>query len=389
MTEQDAIFVISGAGKLERVPHRAYASEDLLQQLIEDHPSILAGDQINPDNPPRWFLVSREAGIPDATEGSDRWAVDHLLLDQWARPTFVEVKRSSDTRIRREVVGQMLDYAANASAYWPADRIRALAAQSAGGVEDLDRVLTDFLGEDAPEADEDTVEAFWSEVHRRLTNGEVRLLFVADEIPTELRRVIEFLNDHMPAVEVLGIEIRQYQGNDLKALVPRVVGQTEYARQTKAAAKRRQKLTATEFLELCPPHARQFFDQLLAEAASRHLTVAWGQTGFSLRVPRRSGEMVTLFYGLAPGAYGSSEARLQPYFSYLGPEDDTDQLRARLLAAAPFQERGAATLDLAIEDEEVAAAAEKSLGILWEAAEAVRLSTSQQGGENVPGADTR
>ena len=28
-------------------------------------------------------------------------------------PTLVEVKRSSDTRIRREVVGQMLDYAAN------------------------------------------------------------------------------------------------------------------------------------------------------------------------------------------------------------------------------------------------------------------------------------
>ena len=29
-------------------------------------------------------------------------------------PTLVEVKRSSDTRIRREVVGQMLHYAANA-----------------------------------------------------------------------------------------------------------------------------------------------------------------------------------------------------------------------------------------------------------------------------------
>jgi hypothetical protein len=28
-------------------------------------------------------------------------------------PTLLEVKRSSDTRIRREVVGQMLDYAAN------------------------------------------------------------------------------------------------------------------------------------------------------------------------------------------------------------------------------------------------------------------------------------
>jgi 5-methylthioribose kinase len=37
----------------------------------------------------------------------------------------VEVKRSSDTRIRREVVGQMLDYAANAVVYWPLEMIRA------------------------------------------------------------------------------------------------------------------------------------------------------------------------------------------------------------------------------------------------------------------------
>jgi len=29
------------------------------------------------------------------------WALDHLLLDQDAIPTLVEVKRSSDTRIRK------------------------------------------------------------------------------------------------------------------------------------------------------------------------------------------------------------------------------------------------------------------------------------------------
>jgi len=40
-------------------------------------------------------------------------------LDQDAIPTIVEVKRSTDTRIRREVVGQMLGYAANAVVYCP------------------------------------------------------------------------------------------------------------------------------------------------------------------------------------------------------------------------------------------------------------------------------
>lgn len=44
--------------------------------------------------------------------------------DQDGVPTLVEVKRSTDTRIRREVVGQMLDHAANAIVYWPVETIR-------------------------------------------------------------------------------------------------------------------------------------------------------------------------------------------------------------------------------------------------------------------------
>ncbi len=36
----------------------------------------------------------------------------------------MEVKRSTDMRIRREVVGQMLDYAANALSYWRVETIR-------------------------------------------------------------------------------------------------------------------------------------------------------------------------------------------------------------------------------------------------------------------------
>ena len=92
-----------------------YESEALLQRLLATHPSVLAGDQFNIAEPRRWLLVSREAGVPCEIGGPDRWSLDHLFVDQDSIPTLVEVKRSSDTRIRREVVGQMLDYAANAS----------------------------------------------------------------------------------------------------------------------------------------------------------------------------------------------------------------------------------------------------------------------------------
>ena len=111
------IFLIHNNGQLVELREQAYDSEALLQELLANYPSLLAGDQIDPSQPRRWLLIAREAGVPGEQGGGARWAVDHLFLDQDAVPTLVEVKRSSDTRIRREVVGQMLDYAANAVVY--------------------------------------------------------------------------------------------------------------------------------------------------------------------------------------------------------------------------------------------------------------------------------
>ena len=78
----------------------------------------------------------------------DRWSLDHLFVDQDAIPTFVEVKRSSDTRLRRQVVGQMLDYAANASAYWDAGRLRSSFESRFDSSEAADDELAAFVEDD-------------------------------------------------------------------------------------------------------------------------------------------------------------------------------------------------------------------------------------------------
>ena len=110
-----AIYLKLGEKLIEMV-EQPYKAEEVLQRLLADYPNLLAGDQ---DDEPRrrWLLVERELGIAGEEDGSDRWSLDHLFLDQDGVPTLVEVKRSSDTRLR-EVVGQLLDYAANASAFW-------------------------------------------------------------------------------------------------------------------------------------------------------------------------------------------------------------------------------------------------------------------------------
>jgi hypothetical protein len=194
----------------------------------QKYPDLLAADQLA-GSPRRWLLVKRETGVPDREAGGGRWSLDHLFIDQEAVPTLVEVKRSDDTRIRREVVGQMLDYAANGVIYWPAERLRAdFEARCAAEGKDPGEVFRDSLG------DELEPEPFWDQVGQNLLSGRVRLVFVSDLIPAELRRVIEFLNERMSPTEVVGVEIKQYVGQgNLTTLVPHVVGQTEQARAQK------------------------------------------------------------------------------------------------------------------------------------------------------------
>ncbi len=115
---------MQGNGNLVEMIEQDYASEARLQELLAEHPNLLAGDQIDGDEPRRWLLVSREISLASEEGGAGRWSVDHLFLDQEAVPTIVEVKRSTDTSVRREVVGQMLDYAANAVVYWPLETLR-------------------------------------------------------------------------------------------------------------------------------------------------------------------------------------------------------------------------------------------------------------------------
>ncbi len=81
-----------------------YEAEAILQQLLADYPNLLGGDRDSSAGK-RWLLVQREIRVPAAEDAGGRWSVDHLFLDEASVPTLVEVKRSTDTRIRREVGG--------------------------------------------------------------------------------------------------------------------------------------------------------------------------------------------------------------------------------------------------------------------------------------------
>lgn len=228
----DGVFLVNGGG-LTEMEVGDYVNEDDLQSVLERYPAVLAGAQVNAQAPRRWLLIRREAGLGTREGGSDHFSVDHLFVDQDGIPTIVEVKRSTDTRIRREVVGQMLDYAANGVKYWPIDRLRDFLITTEGTVEDANAAVTALVEADEGDEPETVADAFWAQVEDNLTRGRLRLLFVADRIPDELQRIIEFLNEQMTKTEVLGIALTRHRAGDVEVLSSKVIGRTQRAAQTK------------------------------------------------------------------------------------------------------------------------------------------------------------
>lgn len=275
---RSTIYTLDADNRLTAMRAAAPESEDTMQRLIADYPEIIA------DADGALLLIRREQPIADA-EGS-RWSLDHLFVTRSGVPVLVEMKRASDTRLRREVVGQMLDYAANATAHWQAGTIAASFAATAGSEgRDPDQILAEFLG-DTAEPD-----VFWPQVDANFAAGRIKLVFVADVIPRELARIVEFLNEQMKA-DVRAVELSWFEGKGIRAFTPRVIGETERAQ----AAKARGRSAAPEAItrdEWIAKHLAPIGPEIVA-AAYRYCEVVEGAGGVAA-VTQAQGSLIAVF----------------------------------------------------------------------------------------------
>ncbi len=305
----ERIYTRSEGGGLEPLEEEPFSTEAELQALIAEHPELLDGKQMSPDDPRRWILITREKGIAETSDSGSRWAIDHLIVDQDAVPTLAEVKRGSNPEIRRTIVGQMLEYAAHAAQTWTADELRQTFADSANarGL-DPDEVLGELLQADAePDAD-----GFWMNVATNLAARHLRLLFVADDIPDPLERVVEFLNAQMPGIEVLAVEVKQFRGQSTQTLVPRVLGKIANA-STRGGPRRR--LTPESFLdEFTNDEARAAAARLLDVGQDSGAALEWGPSGVSIRVRcSRWAQPITVAWLYPPSKAGMGWMRTKAF----------------------------------------------------------------------------
>lgn len=225
-----AAYVLNSDGNAVSIPLvRCKNEEAELQDILEKNPDLIPGDQINPGNPRRWFPIAREMPVPDPATGADRWSIDLVFGDQNAIPTFIEVKRFADTRSRREVVGQMFDYAANGHYYWDSSSLKGAAEKLSvklGG--SLEKAMEGLNPDDDLGVDE-----YFNRMVENLREGQIRLVFFLEKAPMELKSIVDFLNKQMERTEVLLVEAQQYDVEGKRVVIPSLFGYTEEARQAK------------------------------------------------------------------------------------------------------------------------------------------------------------
>lgn len=288
------VYVIGDAGRSAPMNRIRCSNEAFeLHDLIENNCDLIPGDQIDPDEPRRWLLIKREMPVPDPNTGSNRWSIDFVLADQDAVPTFVECKRFFDTRSRREVVGQMLEYAANGQHYWSRDTLQKYADDTARV---RNQTLESSLRTIQP-TDDVPVSVFFERLEDNLREGRVRLVFVLEESPFELRSVVDFLNKQMELTEVLVVELRQFVHGDTKVAVPSLFGYTEEARRVKQtptmrSSTRKKWDEASFFADVrsrCGEADYLVIQKVLAGARELGCEVTWGtgvtKGSFSIKEP--------------------------------------------------------------------------------------------------------
>lgn len=162
---------------------------------------------------------------------------------------------------------------------WTADVLRGAFEESCRGRKrDPDDELAKLLQEEAPDGD-----GFWQQVVGNLAAERLRLLFIADDIPDSLIRVVEFLNAHLREIEVLAVEIKQFRGESTQTLVPRVIGRTVAAPTVNVGGAG--KLNRKSFLAALPnDKAHGAAVRLLAVADQHGASVQYSGRSVSVRV---------------------------------------------------------------------------------------------------------
>ena len=185
-----------------------YGDEAELQQILAEHPELIPG-------------VSADA-VTCREFQSAAGPADIVVVDGDGQVTLVECKLASNPQIRREIVGQMFDYA---SRLWRM------------GIEDFAVRWQNRTGQ-APFPDDDDGLRLRDAAAENLAHGRFRIVLAVDAINEPLKRMTEYLNAMSgPDTSIIAVEYARVTQGLLEMLMSQTYGE-ELAEAKAASATR-------------------------------------------------------------------------------------------------------------------------------------------------------
>lgn len=192
------ILIRSGDSGWSEPSLTGYENEASLQQLIAEHPSLIPG------------VGERAVACREFSSGVG--PADVVILDESGELTLVECKLTTNPQIRREIVGQVLDYASRLwgmrvdefEATWrraSKSEVSPLPAFDAEGAETRERLA------------------------ENLEAGRMRLVLAVDKVNDDLKRIVEYLNTiTLGEIAVFVMEFQRAQRDGVEVLIPTAFG---------------------------------------------------------------------------------------------------------------------------------------------------------------------
>ncbi|WP_433876230.1 hypothetical protein [Sinomonas atrocyanea] len=243
------ILIRQPGGQWREPATQGYDSEAALQRILHDHPSLVPG------------VPADAVACSEFQSGAGR--ADIVVVDASGKLTLVECKLAANPQVRREVIGQVLDYA---SRMWRMEigEFEQRWRQANGGSSPFEA-----LGD----ADGTTKAA----VAENLKAGRFNLVLAVDGLNDDVKRIVEFLNAvTLPETGVMVAEFTHALEAGVEILIPIAYGAELVEAKSAAPHGRIRMCTEEEYLASC-----EEFDSASADQVAG-LIAAAKQAGFQI-----------------------------------------------------------------------------------------------------------
>ncbi len=295
--------IVVRRGLKNRIVQRTgFVKEANLQSLIQGSPELLGplGAELN--FLPIGFEVQLESR-----------RLDLLFLDSEGVLTLIETKLRANDESRREVIGQVLEYALSVE-NWDADRVRSEfstlltrteAPEDLKGLSFEDAASLRFgWSADEPDEKHAKLDALTSKLAANLERGFLRVVIGVDERIEGLERLVQYFSKHSD-LQVVLLQVNLFPVEDeLNVLIPTLHGDIEEPAGRRPSTQP-QRLSLTTLLESFPEADKETIRALIEYAQRLGASFEPGPSGTSVRFKTQLWpQPVTVAWFFAPGKQG-------------------------------------------------------------------------------------